>query len=54
MTQQQYKNLAQALSNQLRSAKDDYKAGLIDIKTLQYFAKRLQHVEAQLRIEYTK
>jgi len=54
MTSEQYNNLTQAIQFQTNTAKDDYKAGRIDLKTLQYFAKRLESIQLQLTIEFNK
>jgi len=54
MTPEQYKTLILGIQHQLRVSKDDYKAGRVDIKTLQYVAKRLQAVQQQVSIEYSK
>lgn len=54
MTSEQYKNLTQAIQLQTNTAKDDYKAGRIDLKTLQYLAKRLESIQFQLTIEFEK
>jgi two-component SAPR family response regulator len=54
MLTEQYKNLTKAIHFQSKTAKDDYKAGRIDIKTFQYLAKRLESIQLQLTIEYEK
>lgn len=42
------KAILSATKNQLSRLKDDYKAGRIDIKTLQYTAKQLEQVENRI------
>lgn len=54
MTPEQYNNLTQTLQFQTNTAKDDYKSGKIDLKTLQYLAKRLESIQLQLTIEFEK
>lgn len=54
MSHEQYKTLMMAVQNQLSTVKDDYKQKRIDIKTLQYIAKRFAAIEQQITIEYKK
>ena len=43
-----YKAILSVTQHQLARLKDDYKAGRIDIKTLQYTAKQLGQVEQRI------
>lgn len=39
-----YTNIVESVQKEVKQAKLDYKAGLIDIKTLQYVARKLDNV----------